>query len=56
MKICGLPKRKNTKRKQKQDCNVVKAIEAVERAATAAVKIYKAVEPVAKAILKGKTK
>jgi len=47
-------KRKNTKRKQQQGCDVAKLIDTIEKAAETALKIYRMV----KAVLKngGKTK
>jgi transcription termination factor Rho len=42
---------KAKKRKQQHGCDVVKLIDAIERIATTAVKIYRAVEPIAKTIL-----
>ena len=43
-------KRKKTKRKR-QGCDVAKMIDTVEQAATAAKKVYRAIEPVVRAIL-----
>lgn len=48
-------KRKKTKRK-KQDCDVEKVIDTIEKAASAAKQIYRAAEPVIKAILKSRKK
>jgi Flp pilus assembly protein TadB len=47
---------KRKKRKQKQGCDLAKAIDSIERAATAAVKTYRAVEPIIKLILKNRRK
>jgi hypothetical protein len=49
---------KAKKRKQQQSCKVMQAIEAIEEAASTAMEMYKAVEPIVKAILRnwGKTK
>ena len=44
-------KRKKTKRKQQQGYDVAKVIDTIEKAALTAMKIYRAVEPIAKAIL-----
>jgi hypothetical protein len=44
------------KRKRQQDCNVVKVIDTIEKAASTAMKIYRAVEPIAKAIQKNRGK
>jgi hypothetical protein len=43
---------KRRKQKQKQGCDLAKAIDSIERAARAAVKTYRAIEPIIKAILK----
>jgi Flp pilus assembly protein TadB len=45
-------KMKRRKRKQKQGCDLAKAIDSIERAVRAAVKTYRAIEPIIKAILK----
>jgi hypothetical protein len=45
-------KRRNTKRKQQHKCDVGKIINTIEKATSTAMKIYRAVEPVIKAILK----
>ena len=42
---------KAKKRKQQQNCKVMQAIDSIEEAASTAMKIYKAVEPIIKAIL-----
>jgi hypothetical protein len=49
---------KAKKRKQQQSCKIMRTIDTIEEAASTAMKIYKAVEPIIKAILKnwGKTK
>lgn len=49
---------KAKKRKQQQSCKVVQTIKTIEKAASMVVEIYRAVEPIAKAILRnaGKTK
>ena len=39
------------KRKQQKNCKVMRTIDAIEKAASAAMKIYRAIEPIAKAIL-----
>jgi hypothetical protein len=44
-----MPKAK--KRKQQQSCKIMRTIDRIEKAASAAMKIYRAVEPIAKAIL-----
>ena len=46
------------KRKRQHGYDVAKVIDTIEKAASIAMKIYRAVEPIAKAILKngGKTK
>jgi hypothetical protein len=43
---------KAKKRKRRQGCKVMQTIDKIEKAASTAVKIYRAVEPIAKAILK----
>ena len=48
-------KRRNTKRK-KQDCDVEKVIDTIEKAASAAKQIYRAAEPVIRRVLKSGTK
>src|SRR5260370_28883657 len=57
--ICAVPKQENwrkkmkpkkTKRKQ-QGCDVEKAIDTFKKAADAAVKVYKSVEPIVKTIV-----
>ena len=40
------------KRKQQQSCKIVRTIKTIEKAASTAMKIYRAVEPIAKAILR----
>jgi hypothetical protein len=45
-------KMQRRKRKQKQGCDLAKAIDSIERAAMAAVKTYRAIEPIIKVILK----
>jgi hypothetical protein len=63
VKICAVPtqqtggkmKRRNTKRK-KQDCDVEKVIDTIEKAASAAKQIYRAAEPVIRRVLKSGTK
>ena len=42
---------KAKKRKRKQCCDVAKVIDTVEKAASTAVRVYKAVKPIATAIL-----
>jgi len=42
---------KAKKRKQQQNCKIMRTIDTIEKAATTAVKIYRAVKPIAKAIL-----
>ena len=42
---------KANKRKQQQSCKVVQTIKTIEKAASMAMKIYRAVEPITKAIL-----
>jgi len=44
-----MPKAK--KKKQQENCKVMKAIKTIEKAASTAMRIYRAVEPAAKAIL-----
>jgi len=44
-------KRKNTKRKRQQDCDVEKAIDTFKKAADTAVKVYRTVEPIVKTIV-----
>ena len=46
------------KRKQQQSCKIMQAIKTIEKAAATAMKMYKAVEPIVKAILRnwGKAK
>ena len=63
-KICAVPtqknggkmKRKNTKRKDQQGCDVEKVIDTIEKTASTAKKIYRAVEPVVKTILEYRRK
>jgi hypothetical protein len=45
-------------RKQKQSCKILRTIDTIEEAASTAMEMYKAVEPIVKAILRnwGKTK
>jgi len=49
---------KAKKRKQQQNCKIMRTIDTIEEAASTAMKMYKAVEPIIKAILRnwGKTK
>jgi hypothetical protein len=54
-KIGGKMKRKKTKRKR-QGCDLAKAIDSIERAASTALKVYRAVEPILKAIFKNERK
>ena len=42
---------KAKKRKQQQSCKIMRTIDSIEEAASTAMKIYKAVEPIIKAIL-----
>ena len=42
---------KAKKRKQQQSCKIMRMIDAIEEAASTAMKIYRAVEPIIKAIL-----
>jgi hypothetical protein len=46
------------KRKRQQTCDVAKAIDTIEKAASTAMKIYRTIRPIAKAMLtnRGKTK
>jgi hypothetical protein len=44
-------KRRNTKRKQQHNYDVANVIDTIEKAASIAMKIYRAVKPIAKAIL-----
>jgi len=44
-----MPKAKE--RKQQQSCKIMRTIDRIEKTASAAMKIYRAVEPIAKAIL-----
>jgi hypothetical protein len=39
------------KKQQQQSCKIMRTIDTIEKAASAAMKIYRAVEPIAKAIL-----
>ena len=43
---------KAKKKKQQQNCKVMEAIKTIEKTASTAMKIYRAVEPIAKAILR----
>ncbi len=47
---------KAKKRKQQQSCKIMRTIETIEEAASTAMKIYKAVEPIIKTILTNGTK
>jgi hypothetical protein len=49
---------KAKKRKRQQGCDVAKVIDTIEKTAAMVIKIYRAVEPIARTILKngGKTK
>jgi hypothetical protein len=49
---------KAKKRKQQQNCKIMRTIDTIEEAASTAMEMYKAVEPIVKAILRnwGKTK
>jgi len=42
---------KAKKRKQQQSCKIMRTIDTIEEAASTPMKIYRAVEPIAKAIL-----
>ncbi len=42
---------KAKKEKQQQGCKIMETIDAIEEAASTAMKIYRAIEPIAKAIL-----
>ena len=42
---------KAKKRKQRQSCKIMRTIDTIEETASTAMKIYKAVEPIIKAIL-----
>ena len=53
--IGGQMKSRNSKRK-KQRCDIAKAIDTIEQAATAAKKVYRAVEPIARAVLRNRRK
>jgi hypothetical protein len=44
------------KRKRQQGCNIEKLIDTIEKAMSTAVTIYRAVEPIAKAILTARRK
>ncbi|HEY9501956.1 MAG TPA: hypothetical protein VIR01_10065 [Pyrinomonadaceae bacterium] len=44
-------KRKDTKRKRQQACDVEKAIDTFKKAADTAVKVYRTVEPIVKTIV-----
>lgn len=44
------------KRKRQQGCNIAKLIDTIEKAMATAVTIYRAVEPIAKVILRNGTK
>ena len=48
--------KKAKKRKQQSNCNMADIIDSIERAVSKAVEIYKAVQPIAKAIVGRKTK
>jgi hypothetical protein len=50
--------KKARKRKKQQGCKIMEMIDAIEQAASTAMEMYKAVEPIVKAILRnwGKTK
>jgi hypothetical protein len=48
--------KKAKKRKQQSSCNIADIIDSTERIASKAVEIYKAVQPIAKAIVRRKTK
>ena len=43
---------KAKKRKQQQNCKIMRTIDTIEEAASTAMEMYKAVEPIVKAILK----
>jgi len=43
---------KAKKRKQLQSCKIMQAIKTIEKAAATAMKIYRAVEPITKALLR----
>ncbi len=49
---------KAKKRKQQQSCKIMRTIDTIEEAASTAMKIYRSIEPIIKAILTngGKTK
>ena len=49
--IGGKMKRKDTKRKRQQGCDVEKAIDTFKKAADTAVKVYRTVEPIVKTIV-----
>jgi hypothetical protein len=55
-KIGGKMKRRDTKRKEKQSCDIARLLDTIERAASAAKQIYRAAEPVIKRVLKSGTK
>jgi len=40
------------KRKRQQGCNITKVVDTIEKAVSTAMKLYRAVEPAAKAILR----
>jgi len=46
------PMKKARKKRKQQGCKITEMIDAIEKAASTAMKIYRAVEPIAKAILK----
>ena len=48
--------KKAKKRKQQSNCNMADIIDSIERTVSKAVEIYKAVQPMAKAIVGRKTK
>jgi flagellar biosynthesis regulator FlaF len=49
--IEGTEMAKAKKRKQQQSCKIIRTIDMIQEAAGTAMKIYRAVEPIAKAIL-----
>jgi hypothetical protein len=50
--------KKTKKRRQQRDCKITETIDTIEKAAATAMKTYRAVEPLVKAVIKnrGKTK
>ena len=54
----GTQMAKAKKRKQQQSCKIMRTIDTIEEAASTAMKMYKAAEPIIKAILRnwGKAK